>query len=304
MRLRAPSVVLGVVLLTATVQRADTGAPLESTKQQLRKLNDGQKPGTGPGATEGLRPSLPTIQTPGQEALPSLQLTDPEKLEKERKRQKNERKNWLVNGVEQLEQKDKGKKADVISGGETKADGNDSRSVDEADPQYLLKLYDEQKKVSEAHKIETKPQRTPQADPFAPFLQGWLGNSPVRGQFFDEFARKPEGTTTGPTSLAPVAMNGSRDFTSGPQTATNPVNDLPAKPNPYLAELNRPVQSEPSGNALSGQNPLNSLDTASPFSKPLIPLAQPPVETRPPERKPLPAPLADDKKYFPQLKKF
>lgn len=304
MRFRAPSAILGMVLLAGAAQGADSGAPLESTKKELRNLGGGQKANSGPSASEGLRPNLPTIQTPGQESLPSLPLVDPEKLEKERKRKKEERKNWLVNGVEQLERQDKGKEANAFPAEEDKTEANDARTSDETDPQYLLKLYDEQKKGEEAHKRETKPQRSPPADPLAPFLQGWMGNSPVRGQFFDEFVRKPEGVTAAAGPTAPVGVNSSRDFgrISGPgqSPGDNPV----AKPNPYLAEINQPVQSEPANKVLPNQNTLSPVHTTPSFDKPRIPLAEPPVDVRPPERKPLPSPLADDKKYFPQLKRF
>jgi hypothetical protein len=301
MKLRAPSAMLGAVLLTAVFQGADTGAPLESTRQELRKLNGNQKADSGPSATEGLRPNLPSIQTPGQESLSPLQLMDPEKLEKERKRQKQERKNWLVNGVEQLERKDKEKTADAFSTEEATTDGSDTRALDGSD---LLKLYDEQKKLEEVHKIETKSQRSAPSDPLAPFLQGWLGNSPVRGQFFDEFARKPGGTISGEGPSGVASVNSNRDFGMGPLALTNSGNDLPAKPNPYLVELNRPVQSEPVANTLSVQNALNPGVPIPSFSKPLMSPTPPPAEMRPPERKPLPTPLADDRKYFPQLKKF
>ncbi|HEY8995703.1 MAG TPA: hypothetical protein VIM71_13630 [Lacunisphaera sp.] len=294
---------LGAVLLTAAARGADAGAPLESTKQELRKLNDGQKPGTGPGAAEGLRPSLPTIQTPGQESLPLPELMDPEKLEKERKRQKNERKNWLVNGVGELERKDKAKTAEAFSTDETKEEGSDSRLSDKTDPQYLLKLYDEQKKVEEARKLDTRTQRPPQADPLAPFLQGWLGNSPVRGQFFDEFARKPEGASAGAAPAVPPGVGPTRDFGT-PVSAATPAKDPAAKPNPYLAELNRPVPNEAAVGVLSGQTPVSPALTTPSLGRPLIPSTPSPAEVRPPERKPLPTPLADDKKYFPQLKKF
>lgn len=305
MRSRVPSTVLGVVLLAASVRGAETGAPLETTRQELRKLGGGQKPNSGPSATEGLRPSLPTIQTPGQESLPPLQPLDPEKLEKEKKRQKEERKNWLVNGVEQLERKEKEKETGAFVPEENKTDASSTRSVDGSDPQYLLKLYDEQKKSADAQKAEMKPRHSPQADPLAPFLQGWLGNSPVRGQFFDEFVRKPEGTAAATGPSAPVPGGPARDRGFAPQQqATPPGNDISRQPNPYLAELNRPIQAEPSANVLSLQNTLNPAVVAPATSKPLVPAPDLLAEPRQPERKPLPAPLADDKKYFPQMRKF
>jgi hypothetical protein len=302
MRLCAPSAVLGVVLLATAGQAADSGAPLESTRQELRNLGGAQKASSGPGATEGLRPNLPAIQSPGQEALPPLQLVDPEKLEKERKRKKEERKNWLVNGVEQLERQDKQKESNAVLAEESQAAGNDASDSHGTDPQYLLKLYDEQKKREDAHKLETKPQRSP-TDPLAPFLQGWLGNSPVRGQFFDEFARNP-GDAGDPGAPISVGARDNPNLSQSSGLVRNPGSDVGVKPNPYLAELNPPVRSEPPNRDLSVQNALNPEIAAPSSNKPLIPLVAPPVEVRSPERKALPSPLADDKKYFPQLKKF
>jgi hypothetical protein len=304
MRLRAPFAMLGVALLTSAAGGADTGAPLESTRQELRKLTGGQKTSSGPSATEGLRPSLPAIQTPGQDPLPSLPVADPEKLEKERKRQKGERKNWLVNGVEQLERKDRLQEAKGFVGDEDKTDGNNTGSQDGADPQYLLKLYDEQKEIEEAHRPEAKSQRSLQADPLAPFLQGWLGNSPARGQFFDEFIRKPENAANAGSSFSPVA-GASHDITTAPvQLTRDPAQDLAAKPNPYLTELSLPMANDPVRNVASMQNTLNPVVAGPSFDKPLIPQTVTPPEARQADRKALPSPLAEDKKYFPQLKKF
>jgi hypothetical protein len=305
MRLRVPSIVLGVLLLAVSVVGAETAAPLESTKQELRKLGGAQRTNTGPSATDGLRPSLPTIQTPGQDSLPPARPLDPEKLEKEKKRQREDRKNWLVNGVEQLERKDKEKEAGSFASEENERDTHSPSSADGAEPQYLLKLYDERKKNEEAQKEETKPRRSPQVDPLAPFLQGWLGNSPVRGQFFDEFVRQSEGPAVAAGSSGSVPVGTGRDLgLTAVQQAAASANDLPRQPNPYLAELNRSLKPEVSTHALPLQSALNPAVATPTPSKPLAPVVEPSREMRQPERKPVPAPLAEDKKYFPQMKKF
>lgn len=302
-----PAAFWGLALLIVAARGDQTGAPLESTRQELRKLQGGQATKSGPSATEGLRPSMPVIQTPGQEVQPIMQLTEREKLEKERKLRNETRKNWLVDGVQQLEKSEKGNEpaAPVPVEQPVEEDGRDGQTAPDADPQYLLKLYDEQKKTEEARAAEVKAQRPPRADPLAPFLQGWLGNSPVRGQFFDEFVRRPDAQPAGTQPMAMPAGNQRQEWksTSAP-AASGPA--VEPKPNPYLAELSLPPRQEPPASGLPGlTSPLNSsLNPGLPQSQPLTPAAELPADVRPPDRKAPPPPLADDKKYFPQLKRF
>jgi hypothetical protein len=209
---------LGSVLLAAVAQGTEGGAPLETSRQELRKLQGGQTADEAPSAKDGLRPSLPSLVTPGQESLPPPELLSPEKLEKERKLQKEReaRKNWLVNGVQQLEKTDKAKEDMGPPETEKLPAAETTKPSESQDPQYLLKLYDEQKKIEAERQGDAKVQRRAPTDPLAPFLQGWLGNSPARGQFFDEFARKPD---AGPTGTAPVI---------GPAPSSSGYNATPA----------------------------------------------------------------------------
>jgi hypothetical protein len=295
--------VYGVLMLACPWLCAESNGPLESSKQELRKLEGTQQTKTGPSATEGLRPSLPSIQTPGQDALPPMPLPDAEKLEKERKRRQKGRENWLVNGVEQLEKSEKkesGIPRESENGGELDLDKSAEGNGD--DPQYLLKLYDEQKKMDEGRASGNTPQRSPRADPLAPFLQGWLGNSPVRGQFFDEFVRKPSEATAGQITIVSQSQSLSDGFVSN-EAASSAAGEPELRPNPYLAPLNTPARNAP--DITPGVFPSTTSTPLAPSSFRLpLPSATPAPVLRQPERKPPPAPSADDRKYFPQLKKF
>lgn len=298
--------ILGSVLLAVVAQGTEGAAPLETSRQELRKLQGGQKAGEAPSAKEGLRPSLPTLVTPGQESLPPPELLSPEKLEKERKLQKEReaRKNWLVNGVQQLEKTDKAKEGLDQPATEKIPAAETTKSNEGQDPQYLLKLYDEQKKIETERQGDAKAQRAAPADPLAPFLQGWLGNSPARGQFFDEFARKPD---AGPTGTAPVV--GSAASSGGFNTASahslNEPHRTPAMaaPNPYLVDTAPIRNSQPAGSPLTS-GAFTPLAANPVFNQPIVAAPPPPAEVRQPEKKAPPPPQADDKKYFPQLNRF
>jgi hypothetical protein len=295
------------VLLAAMAQGTEGGAPLETSRQELRKLQGGQKAGEAPSAKEGLRPSLPSLVTPGQESLPPPELLSPEKLEKERKLQKEReaRKNWLVNGVQQLEKTDKAKEGLSQSETQLLPAASAAKTEEGRDPHYLLKLYDEQKKIETERQGDAKVQRAPAADPLAPFLQGWLGNSPARGQFFDEFSRKTETGPVGPAPVVgPATPSGTHAATptlglAGPDKAP-----AAAAPNPYLTELAPIRSSQPAPSALTSTGAFNPAANNPVFSPPVVVAPPPPAEVRQPERKAPQPPSADDKKYFPQLNRF
>ena len=297
--------ILGSVLLAAVAPGSESTAPLESSRQELRKLQGGQKAGEAPSAKDGLRPSLPTLVTPGQESLPSPELLSPEKLEKERKLQKEReaRKNWLVNGVQQLEKTDKAREGPGQPATEKLPAAETTKAGEGQDPQYLLKLYDEQKKIETERQTDSRPQRATSADPLAPFLQGWLGNSPARGQFFDEFSRKNE---AGPVDSAPVVgpTTPSGTHAATPTLGLGGPDKAPAAPNPYLTELAPIRNSQPAPSALTSTGAFNPAAANPVFTPPVVVAPPPPAEVRQPEKKAPPPPQADDKKYFPQLNRF
>jgi hypothetical protein len=148
---------------------------------------------------------------------------------------------------------------------------------------------------------------TPAPDPFAPFLQGWLGTSPVRDQVMDQFKK---GSETGGLSVA--SGGSSTDFhppavvsAADTRAAAHELAEQ-AKPNPYLVELNAPV---PSRDMLAGASamPATGQGLASGTTPAMAPLTTPLLDSLPDNRAPAKGPppgLTDDKKYFPQQKKF
>lgn len=294
----------GAMLLLVSAQGAEGSAPLESTKAQLRKLEKDQKSPSGPSPTEGLRENLPVIQAPSQAGLPTLTLNPAERSEKERQQQKQARKNWLVDGVESLERKDPDGKLPVLAESETESEGEVPGALDRSDPHYLLRLYDDQKKTEPGRQSDGKPQRSAQADPFAPFLQDWLGNSPVRGQFFDEFVRKPEGgAAAGSVASSPPPSNSLREVEQG-VAIQGPVPEQGSKPNPYLVDLNSTGMPPPASLVPGAAKLPPSSLVDPPPGRTFLPVLGPSPEVTQPEKKALLIPQADDKKYFPQLRKF
>jgi hypothetical protein len=300
---------LGVLLPALVVCADPPEAPLQSTRQELRKLEESQKSGVAPSARDGLRTDLPSIQAPGQEVLPFSQITAAERIEKEREKKQEAQKNWLVNGVNRLT---KASSTDLANGPKgadesvsTLAEGT---TTDSADPQYLLKMFDEQGKGKETRQTDAKTRSLAVANPIEPFLQGWLGNSPARGQFFDEFAGKSgagsgPGTGTGPSATAD--FRGSVGFEqASPHSPVSVTQEQ--RTNPYLAAqtpIGLPELEQSSRNSAPSGLPGTGL-TPVPMAQPIIPVVTPTPAPPAPERKPPPAPWAEEKKYFPQLKKF
>lgn len=299
-----------LLLMAAEVVAADPGAPLESSKQELRKLRDSAKTGQEPDLKEGVKTGVPSLQIPGQTDAPATLLLNPEKLEKQRKaeNEREERRNWLVNGVKRLEASEARKEGDRgRTALETESIGPEEQKAGGDDSQSLLKLYEEQKKLDSARQAEAKPSRQTTADPLAPFLQGWLGNSPARGPSFDDFTRKgsAEVSRTQPgTDQLPSGMNGTSARTITPLSDAS-LSAQPA-PNPYLAGPDSPATGNPLLQPrLTVPAPVQIGPMPNPLPGPLpaAPSTMQP-ESRMPERKPPATPQTEDKKYFPQLNKF
>ncbi len=275
-----------------------SGAPLESAKEELKKLQADQTTKTGPAGR--LTDGLPRIQTPVPGAV-QLEVPTAEKSAKERKKRVDARKNWLLDGVDKLEKRPGRKDAGRKPTGETELPDGKDGEFDSSDPDDLLQLYTEQKKADEAKAGDRKaiPSRV---DPFAPFLQGWMQTSPARGKFFDDFVRKSEpaagSVDAGPRSIETNQSSSPVDVAGASRSVA-----AAAQPNPYLEGLDMP--SPGGGRPNSGQ--LDPVAVAPVMTAPrpltsgmldLIPAS------RPAEKKPALLAPSDDKKYFPQLKKF
>jgi len=303
--MRQFTAMLGFIWLAATVAGAEEpkGAPLEASKQELKRLQTDQA-GKGNGTATGkMTDGLPQFETPVPGPLQQeLSRPDKSRTEKDPKR-KEAQKNWLLDGVDKLG-KDKKARGRETETAKDASNDDDPEKADSSDPDYLLKVYAERKKSDEAKAERSKP-ATVRTDPFAPFLQGWLENTPARGKFFDEFMRRPDagggGPVAGPgspTSGGPIQGSGGGDV-AGPTRAIPTV----TQPNPYLQGLDMPSLQEAGGShnqPAATVNPFNSPVPAQPPGG----LVEPVPADRPVEKKsPFLAP-PDDKIYFPQLKRF
>lgn len=284
--------------LAALAAGADGGnAPLAESKQELQKLKAQAGSGSTQSVKDGLKGSLPTFQAPTDSAA-AFQRLSPEQLQRDSRERGDAQRNWLVNGVNEL-----AKKKDRF--GDDKAEPEEAGKIDTTDPAYLVKLYEKQRKASETKAAGTdgKTARTPQADPFAPFLQGWLAGSPVKDQILSETNRSPAGTLD---IFKQTALPGQSVHAATPASALQGGALGPGpKANPYLAEASPtglPNLGSPTAAPTPVATPATALGTppAPPPALSLQPLPEP-VKN---DRKSPPAPLADDKKYFPQLKKF
>ncbi len=308
---RASSSVLGALLLAVMpiAAAAEDSAPLEATKKELQQLQSAQK--TKPGATggESLKLDTPTLDVPSATLGASEQwLAKKNKQDRKREQQKKDAENWLVNGVDKLgrENAQGNGKAPTAADQDAKESSDATAAdaaIDSSDPQYLLKLFDDQKKQPAGKQADAKPHATPGPDPFAPFLQNWLSSSPVREPVLSQFSKSSD---AGGGAPMPASVADYRPASATPvSVATGREAPGADKPNPYLIELNTPLPAKDLS-AGAGIAPIVDASVLAPEASkapatiaPLDPLP----DARTPAKGPPPGP-ADDKKYFPQLKKF
>ncbi len=304
MRLR--SATLAVLLLAAAAGAEEQGgAPLESSKQALKALQADQASKNSAPAGR-IADSLPQVQTPdpGSVPLDLSQTGNARKSERDLKKKRAEQKNWLLDGVDKLGREAKARNRPTGDGRKEAVAGDEEEKPDSSDPDYLLKLYDENKREAD---LKNSPRQltTARRDPIAPFLQGWLGNSPVRGKFFDEFVRKPA------APLAPVAPGSPTETGPGQGMSSTlaatgdrptPASDAP-QANPYLAAMETTATPDAGGSRI---NPALAAPSAFGVSdnSPAVPAVDPPPPARAGEKKSPFQTQADNEKYFPQLKKF
>lgn len=297
---------LGLILLLAAAAAGaeEPAAPLAKSAQELKTLQRDQSTRNNGVANGKLSEGLPQMPGPTPGA-PLLEMPKPPKSDselKELKKKKDAQKNWLVDGVDKLEKNSGSNSRRARDTKEAGIAGEEEEKLDSSDPEYILKLYSEQQKEVEA-KAGAKQAATPQADPFAPFLQGWLGSSPVRGRFFDESIRKPDaslGTVTPGGSPVPES---NQVFSTGEVAGSRRGAVVEAQPNPYLAGLDLPSLAEAGGRQNSADLNLGPMTKSTEVQPAVLPGNSPPV-ARASEKKPLPSTLTQDNKYFPQLKRF
>ncbi len=298
----------GLLLALAVVARADDPpAPLENSKQELTTLRKNEAATKASGLNGGLKEGLPQFQSNIPSAQP-LELPQPKTSQSELKKKHDAQKNWLLDGMGRLDDEAKLKtKGQGQTDREKKEPEGEKANPDDAD--YFLKLYSEQQqKDTEAKSSrEDGKKKDPlaQNDPLAPFLQGWLAGSPVRGKFFDEFLKRPASRSGGDQSVAggvplwtEVSVSTGLSITdpSGGRASESTKNGG-AAPNPYLQTLN--LQTE----VRDSPSPAPAANFAMPAARPSESRASTaPVEFPQParsvDRKPPPSPF-DDMRFFP-----
>lgn len=296
-----------LVLAAGLATGSEDKTPLAETRKELRELRRSQTVGTEPAAKDGLRTSvLPSIQAPSA-TEPVLPPFRPGQSERELKAKSDAQRNWLLNGVRKLEAKSN---TDGMKDQLTEAElEEEAAGLDPHSPAFLVELYEKQREAERAKEEQSARKGVPAADPFAPFLQGWLAGS--RGSH-----GLADGRGIGNTDSPALPQRGEV------QGASIPSSDLlvnrpqvfggnasiSAAPNPYLAAL-APVST--GGNSLppAGSNAVSGLPLAIPVTP--MPAAHSSQSTGSAVAAPAAAPKAlppspreEDKRYFPQLNRF
>ena len=289
---------LGAVLLAARAAEP-VGAPLADSKRELKALQAEQATKANPSGK--IMGNVPDVGAPTPGEMP-IDLTSSIKTEKELKKKTDARKNWLLDGMDQLGQNSKGTNKDTRDTGEVKNAADEEKP---AEGDTLLKLYSEQKKKDEA-RTEARTAAVARNDPFAPFLQGWLANSPAIGKPFEGSGRKPD--AVGGTVAAPGPASGAINFSQsaggpsdlgGTRGQPMPVNP---QPNPYLETPVGPALTDFS--AIRNQGSAANIGTSTAVPLPNPALGEPAPASRTAEKKPQFLRPSDNDKYFPQQKKF
>jgi hypothetical protein len=300
--------VAGLSLAGSTLFASEPDAPLQETTRELQALKSSKSSvEVSQGQPTADVPQL-LIAQPG--SPPPAKPMTAQRAEKDLSTTKSRAQNWLVDGVAELEKKDQPMSAAKRESEQLEAlmPSDRNKATKEGEPASLLKLYDEQEEKKEA-KRELAEAEKPMDNPLAPFLQNWMSDSPVRGQFFDQFSRgnasieTPRGGDVPGGAPPPVS-----EFTSG---ALAPNGSVGAKQsegptNPYLAGFDSTGgYRQPAEAALKQSMPEFNPGGFSGAGGPAATPATAPLVEAPDTRKKAPRPsLADEQKYFPQLKKF
>ena len=300
MKYRARAVVLscGIVIARAA---ATPGPALENSQRELKELQAEVKTKPSLPANSELTQGFAQLPTAGSPPTP-LKPAVSERTAQEWKKRKPVDKNWLINGVNELA---RAASAETVAG-----DGasNSLQTAKDSVPaqtaaQNLLKVYSAQRSAEPTQAV-SKHATIASRDPLAPFLQGWLADSPVRGLFFDDYVKKinTEGAAVSSAHGSPTAQSGELRSTRA-STSAGFHSPRPTEANPYLApskELARqslgttidsPRLTSTAGNSFS--QALASGPTAAALGGPQ-PSGKASTRLAP----------SDAQKYFPQQRKF
>lgn len=313
---QAARAVLWFAATGLSLAAAEADEPLAGVKQELKQLqtdSTAQKSGV---AEPKLKGATPPIVLQPQAPLSSESLSSNRKSAKDQKdlkRQQDAEKNWLVREYEKLETKsDAERRDDKIKLPEA--------SFEEKSEHELLqdRLSANDPKSRAGRDDSHRPPRAdaPKApDPFAPFMKDWLANSPSSGPALDALNKAGSNQPAGPgmspgIEARPLDLPGSTASSLFDSSASDPrrdrnVSTMPAN-NPFLSGLELPGQLENAPAAASRSPVADALAPA------MMPSAQSPLTLQneaiaPSKRNTVTPPTskqAEDKKYFPQQKRF
>ncbi|HET7537316.1 MAG TPA: hypothetical protein VFJ90_12735, partial [Candidatus Didemnitutus sp.] len=218
-------------------------------------------------------------------------------------------KNWLVREYEKLENKDNltsdDEKLKLASG------PTEEKSEHEQLQDQLIANDPKSREASADSRQHPKSEPLRAPDPFAPFMKDWLANSPASGPMYDALV-KANGSQS-PAMTAPIAEPAgavtnvssiATDLSASDSRSARTT--VPPGPNPFLAGLELPNSRESSLSILPS-GPVS--EVAAPASiLPIKGTSSAGSDIAEPARRnsvtPPPSKLSDDKKYFPQQKRF
>jgi hypothetical protein len=301
MRRLAPVLIL---LLAATHAAAEENTgPLSESKQQLKQLQKDQGARDRAPSGADLKGLMPRIATPGAQSmdLPPPSESTPRLDGKGTPGQKSP--NWLLDGYDQLAV------ASGKSGKSPRSIRDDNRAQDgNVREGGILSSATGQKQESRTDADgRSGGRKTIQSpDPMEPFLKAWLAKSPVKDVILnarDSAKRLDDGQEFSGSQYDLMR----EDPVSGPVTSTTSTtgdHSFGAKQeNPFLQALNAPLPVTAPGVAPSyGLTPAATAE-AGKIAPPVIDA----TVTGPAKNNTFngpPSQAKDDKKYFPQLKRF
>lgn len=313
---RARLLLVGIgALATVAAPSAEPPPPLAATREQLRALPKDGVAGPDQRPPGDWRDGLPPVALP-----PPLRPASPAPVARPEpaKREAAPARNWLLDGFANERRQDRAGRGDAARAGRAGegAGATDDEPLDPTDPDYLVKAYEQRRRMTarEAARMETErgeaAGRLP-AGPLAPLMQEWLARSPVRGMV-EANGRGDQARARGEPAGAAVGLPGRVETERMDPNATVAAGveeiggggRLGPTENPYLAALTLPGAAAAGAGAdqgaLPAMPPASAASAGAGDGAPPLPAATPPAAGRKPPR----APWEEDRKFFPQTKKF
>ncbi|HVU18995.1 MAG TPA: hypothetical protein VHD32_18970 [Candidatus Didemnitutus sp.] len=300
----------GVFAAASALAADDAKAPLTETSTQLHQLQKQQADAKAGGEDNSLRSALPTLGTTlqGREALPSTDPTGTGRDGKHKQPKKDLGRTWLLDAYDKLDPKanhDKDATLPAVAGSSIESD---DRTADEAkDPSTKIDIFALYENDPKKDSAKTPDPNHTAFDPLAPFLQSWMsktsphdaslpGTSKADVDSLFPIGAPAVSTPAGSTAPALDALASAPDGTATPAGGPD---------NPYLAALTLPPPSATGAPLSLLPSGLPDLGAPPVPAKPLIGL---PADSAPSAKtelsKPPPSQADEDRKYFPQLKRF